>query len=80
MGPLSVWTEGVWEKESMALRALERKIMELARRWVDRSAPIPLPDPQSTSEFQRFVRDLPPPVEFEKPGLLSRLWGSLRGA
>lgn len=76
-GPLSVWTDGVWERESMVLRGLERKIMELAKSWVHRKAP--LGDATTRSEYQRFVRDLPPPEVKEKPGLFSRFLGSIRG-
>ena len=83
-GPLSIWTEGVWERESMVLRGLERRIMELARRWVNRKG--------TTSDgnaigmtpvgYETFVRELPPPQTLpmeRKSGLLSRVWNSIRG-
>ncbi len=80
-GPLSVWTEGVWGRESMVLRAAERKITELARRWVNRNANVGGETGETaTLDYERFVRVIPPPTEvLKKIGLLNRVWNSLRG-
>ncbi|KAI0365935.1 hypothetical protein BV20DRAFT_953358 [Pilatotrama ljubarskyi] len=34
VGPLAIWTEGLWKRESLALRALERGLLRSAERWV----------------------------------------------
>lgn len=32
-GPLAVFVEGVWKKEATAMRYLEKKLVDLVRRW-----------------------------------------------
>lgn len=32
-GPLAVFVEGVWKKEAVAMRYLEKKLVDLVRRW-----------------------------------------------
>jgi len=74
-GPLAVWTEGVWERESMLLRSMEKTLLRNVQRLLDGKREFEAPP-----ELARFVRHLPPTDVVEKPSVLSRLWGSLRGA
>ena len=32
-GPLSIWTTGVWERESMVMRWIEHGLIKLVQRW-----------------------------------------------
>ncbi len=69
VGPLSVWTNGVWEKESMVMRALEKGLMRAVERYV-------VPDngvyaPGDMSKFVKKLVVLPAPVE--KEGVFRRL-------
>ncbi|KAI9060458.1 HAD phosphatase [Trametes sanguinea] len=76
-GPLAVWTEGLWKRENLALRALERGMLKGAERWVLK------PQEMAWRERlqHRFVK--PPPVaEEEKPtkeGWMRRLVRRFRG-
>ncbi|OSC98780.1 hypothetical protein PYCCODRAFT_1417096 [Trametes coccinea BRFM310] len=77
VGPLAIWTEGLWKRENSALRALERGMLKGAERWVLK------PQEQAWRESlqHRFVK--PPPVaEEEKPakeGWMRRLVRRFRG-
>ncbi|KAF8418253.1 mitochondrial PGP phosphatase-domain-containing protein [Boletus edulis BED1] len=35
-GPLAVWTTGVWQRESMMVRWLEKRVVDKVMRWTDR--------------------------------------------
>ena len=35
-GPLAVWTIGVWQRMSMMIRWLEKRVVDMANRWTDR--------------------------------------------
>jgi phosphatidylglycerophosphatase GEP4 len=60
-GPLAVWTTGTWEKESMAMRWCEKKLVERVRIWTG----------EDPSRFGgRFIREL---VE-EKQSIPRRPW------
>ncbi|KAG6332582.1 hypothetical protein ID866_6504 [Astraeus odoratus] len=71
-GPLAIWTSGVWKKESMLMRYLERRLVDAVSRWTDSSLAL--------SEFQKaFVKPLPPPEVGQKTDVwTSRLWDLLR--
>ena len=34
-GPLAVWTTGVWQKESMMVRWMEKRVVDMVARWTD---------------------------------------------
>lgn len=76
VGPLAIWTTGVWEKESMTMRWLEKLTMQGVHMLVNRGAAaqgMPLPD------WSRFVKPLPvAPVPEAKPGWFTRMLGHVR--
>ena len=51
-GPLSVWTTGVWERESMIMRWLEHGLVKLVRRC----STLPTYEPVDTSQFLKVLR------------------------
>ena len=34
-GPLAVWTSGVWKKEAMGMRCIEKKLVEVVTKYTD---------------------------------------------
>ena len=46
-GPLAIWTTGVWERESMLMRWMERSLVNTVERW---STP-PTGEPIDISQF-----------------------------
>lgn len=70
VGPLAVWTEGLWKRENLVLRALERGMLKGAERWVLKPQEIAWRD----SLQHRFVKPIPV-VEEEvvKEGWVRRL-------
>ena len=76
VGPLSIWTTGVWEREAMPMRFLEKSFMEaIRRRVVAENGVRPL-----GGDVTKFVK--PEPVKdatpAPRPGLLSRVWQRIR--
>ncbi|KAI0343516.1 HAD-superfamily phosphatase [Trametopsis cervina] len=73
VGPLSVWTTGVWQKESMVMRYLEKSLVRGVQRY------IAVDNGLSHKDFTRFVKELPPPPPASEPprGMLRRIWGAL---
>ncbi|KAG1903354.1 mitochondrial PGP phosphatase-domain-containing protein [Suillus fuscotomentosus] len=53
-GPLAIWTNGVWQKESMVMRWAEKRLVDLARKWARHGE-------TSSVGTNIFVRELPPP-------------------
>lgn len=75
-GPLSIWTEGVWQRESMAFRWVEKQTMLGIQKWIAQDNGVAVP-----SDLSRFVKPLPvAPEPVEKPSLVERLWRTLRKA
>jgi phosphatidylglycerophosphatase GEP4 len=37
-GPLAVWTTGVWQRESMMVRWLEKRVVDMVTRWTGRES------------------------------------------
>lgn len=76
-GPLSVWTDGVWEREAIAMRYLEKSFMRGVQRYV-------VPDNGVAvrgGDASRFVKpdviaEAPPSIE--KVSLAKRLWNRIR--
>ncbi|KAI0077200.1 HAD-superfamily phosphatase [Panus rudis PR-1116 ss-1] len=81
-GPLSIWTTGVWERESMAFRFLEKSVMEGVKKYVSESNGVLV-----RGDLRRFVKDVPAPsppgvkdADNEKKGWFGRVWAKLRRA
>lgn len=75
-GPLSVWTSGVWEREAMAMRFLEKSFMQAIQRHVVKDNGVRI----LGEDVSRFIKPEPvqePLPEFKR-GLVSRLWGRIR--
>ena len=76
VGPLAVLTEGLWKREALVLRALEKGMLRGVERWVL--------NPQEAAWREnlqyRFVK--PTPVAEEAPkakaGWVRRIWDRLR--
>ena len=72
-GPLSIWTTGVWEKESTVMRWFERSLVKTVERWSGQ----PQVEPK---EVHQFVKLVPKPVPSRAPWLsgFSDLFTQLR--
>lgn len=55
-GPLAIWTTGVWERESMFMRWMEKGLVNVIERWTTPSNGPPF-------DTARFIRDLPPTLQ-----------------
>ena len=51
-GPLAIWTTGVWERESMLMRWMEKGLVNVVERWTRPPKGQPL-------DTAKFVRDAP---------------------
>ncbi len=66
-GPLAIWTTGVWRKESMGMRWIEKKTVEAVEKWSPQT-----PGEGGVQGTSRFVRRIK--VEEPKPNVLAQLW------
>ena len=78
VGPFSIWTSGVWEKESMGMRALEKGLLSTIQRYIVPDASVHTP-----ADLEHFVVQPTPPVPaISKPGagdgVLRRAWTYVR--
>jgi phosphatidylglycerophosphatase GEP4 len=71
-GPLSVWTTGVWERESMVMRWLEYRLVKLVQRW---STPPP-DEPIDPSPFLKVLSK--PESQRRRLSVLEVLFAKLR--
>ncbi|PPQ71829.1 hypothetical protein CVT24_006954, partial [Panaeolus cyanescens] len=71
-GPLSVWTTGVWKKESMIMRRMERGLVDAVEKW---STP-PAGEPIWTSQF--IKKPMPNPEEPVKQTRLQTMLSRLK--
>ena len=72
VGPLAIWTTGVWQRESMLMRWMERRLVNTVERW---SKP-PTGKPINVSQFLKEEKIEP----FKKSsGLLALLFQLRRG-
>ena len=62
-GPLAIWTTGVWQRESMLMRWLERQLVNSVEKWS-------IAPPGEPVDVRAFVRELP---KVEPPKKLSRI-------
>jgi len=72
VGPLSVWTTGVWEKESMIMRHLEKAFMQSIQRYVASDNGLGHTD---VTRFTKEPPSPPPTPKAQKKGIISRIWG-----
>ena len=63
---LAIWTTGVWKRESMAMRWLEKRLVDSVQR-------LSTPKPGEALDVERFVKELPPPPPTPKWYAISRL-------
>ncbi|KAI0827646.1 mitochondrial PGP phosphatase-domain-containing protein [Trametes gibbosa] len=76
VGPLAVWTEGLWKRENLVLRALEGAMLKGVERWALK--------PQEAAWYdslqRRFVKPAPVPVEKDvaKEGWVRKLVRRIR--
>ncbi|EKM53571.1 uncharacterized protein PHACADRAFT_125376 [Phanerochaete carnosa HHB-10118-sp] len=76
-GPLSVWTTGVWERESTGMRSLEKSFMGGIRRYISADNGVEA----KGGDISRFIR--PDPVsedvsKVERESFVRRLWNRVR--
>jgi phosphatidylglycerophosphatase GEP4 len=69
VGPLAIYTTGVWERESMVMRWCEKKLVAAVERWVGGNA-----DSSSKSEF---IKREPGPTLEGKAGIFRNLWNKI---
>lgn len=69
VGPLAVWTEGLWKRENLVLRTLEQGLLKGTERWVLK----PQEAAWRESLQHRFVKPLPVVEEVAKEGWVRRL-------
>ncbi|KAG6920038.1 hypothetical protein DXG01_010106 [Tephrocybe rancida] len=50
-GPLSIWTTGVWQRESMGMRWCEQKLVQAVYRWTHKA--------DDALVTNRFIREVP---------------------
>lgn len=73
-GPLAVLTEGLWKREALALRALEKGMLAGVERWILKPQEAAWRDALQ----HRFVKPEPVVEEPPKQSWLQRLWGRLQ--
>ncbi|KAF9047501.1 mitochondrial PGP phosphatase-domain-containing protein [Panaeolus papilionaceus] len=71
-GPLSIWTTGVWKKESMMMRRMERGLVDAVKKW---SIP-PAGEPIRTAQF--IKKPVVKPEELAKQSKLQMMLSRLR--
>ena len=67
-GPLAIWTTRIWQKEAMGMRWLERKLVEVVKRWTEDAKS----DDPDTAQFVREVVEAEP-LRCTMTGLLKRI-------
>ncbi|KAG2366222.1 mitochondrial PGP phosphatase-domain-containing protein [Suillus spraguei] len=70
-GPLAIWTDGVWQKESMTMRWAERRLLDLVRKWAGHGE-------TSSVGTDIFVRELPSPEPRKTGSALTKFLGMTR--
>ena len=77
VGPLSVWTTGVWERESMPMRYLETAFMQAICRYVVKDNGVTV----RGGEASKFLKPEIVPEEVlktERVSILRKLWSRIR--
>jgi phosphatidylglycerophosphatase GEP4 len=70
-GPLAIWTDGVWQKESMTMRWAEKRLLNVVRKWARH-------EETSSVGTDVFVRKLPSPEPRKTGSALTRLLDMIR--
>lgn len=70
-GPLSVWTTGIWERESMVIRWIEKSLVYIVNRW---SAP----RHGESLDTAVFLKEVSQAGAEKRSGLIKRLWSKFR--
>ncbi|KAG1830135.1 HAD phosphatase [Suillus variegatus] len=65
-GPLAIWTDGVWQKESMVMRWAEKRLVDLVRKWARHGE-------TSSVGTNIFVRELPLPEPRKTGSALTKM-------
>jgi phosphatidylglycerophosphatase GEP4 len=69
-GPLAIWTTGVWEKEAMSMRILERKLVEVVQCWTK--------DASGQLDTTQFVKNHLEPESSSSGGMVAGLFKTIR--
>jgi phosphatidylglycerophosphatase GEP4 len=72
VGPLPIWTTGVWERESMIMRWLEHGLVKSVQRWTT-------PPAGEAIDPTPFLKVLRKPEPQRKLSVLEHLFARLRG-
>jgi phosphatidylglycerophosphatase GEP4 len=70
-GPLAIWTDGVWQKESMIMRWAEKRLLNVVRKWARH-------EEMSSVGTDVFVRKLLSPEPRKTGSALTRLLDMIR--
>lgn len=70
-GPLAIWTDGVWQKESMMMRWAEKRLLDMVRKWMGHKE-------TSSVDTNIFVRELPSPEPRKTGSALTKLLDMMR--
>jgi phosphatidylglycerophosphatase GEP4 len=70
-GPLAIWTDGVWQKESMTMRWAEKRLLNVVRKWARH-------EEMSSVGTDVFVRKLLSPEPRKTGSALTRLLDMIR--
>lgn len=70
-GPLAIWTNGVWQKESTIMRWAEKRLLDVVRKWAGH-------EETCSVGTDIFVRELPSPEPRKTGSALTRLLGMMR--
>ncbi|OJA08515.1 hypothetical protein AZE42_02469 [Rhizopogon vesiculosus] len=65
-GPLAIWTNGVWQKESMVMRWVEKRLVDAVQKWT-------MNGENPSVDTTMFVRDLPSPESRKEGNALAKL-------
>ncbi|KAG1737911.1 HAD phosphatase [Suillus paluster] len=65
-GPLAILTDGVWQKESMTMRWVERRVVDTVRKWARNEENLSV-------DTNVFVRELPSPEPRKNGSALTKL-------
>jgi phosphatidylglycerophosphatase GEP4 len=70
-GSLAIWTDGVWQKESMMMRWAEKRLIDIVRRWTRHGE-------TSSVGTDIFVRELPSTQPRKTGSALTKLLDMMR--
>ncbi|CCM05880.1 uncharacterized protein FIBRA_08117 [Fibroporia radiculosa] len=74
-GPLAIWTNGVWKRDSPVVRILEKQILRGVDSWILRGRGV-----LAEADARNFVRNLPQADVPKQEGLWKKLWHRFKGS